>query len=80
MKTSSNLCRMKQLHPEADLELIESWVRGIQKELQAHPDQWESVISRLRGFLANALQISGPYSCSTSTPDDEIDRLASMYL
>src|SRR5215469_15594260 len=67
--------RVQALDPEADTELLEAF----RHELSGQADQ-ERLLSRLADSFSNVLQASEPRGCLTSSPVQEANELARMYL
>ena len=67
--------RVQALDAQADTELLD----GIREELAAEGDQ-EWLLKRIEDSFSNVLQASESKGCLTSSPVQEADALAKMYL
>lgn len=67
--------RVQALDPQADTELLEAF----RNQLNGEGDQ-EWILKRIEDSFSNVLQASEARGCLTSSPAEEADQLARMYL
>jgi hypothetical protein len=70
--------RLRCLHPDADVELLDAFVSDIQSQLQG-PDR-EEIIQTMLDSFSNAIQLSQCNELVTEDPESELTTLASIYL
>lgn len=75
LRFAKDWSRVQALDPEADTELLEAF----RDELSGQADQ-EWLLSRLTDSFSNVLQASELRGCLTSSPVQEANELARMYL
>src|SRR5215471_18773412 len=75
IRFDKNWSRLLALYPHADTDLLD----GFRNEL-SDPGNRESLLARMDESFSNVLQASGFKACLTSSPAEEADKLAKLYL
>ena len=71
--------RVRCLDPNADIELLSAFEADIRAKLNRSPEDHAAIVKQMQQ-ASNAVQISDPTPCLTASPDDELRRLAELYL
>lgn len=71
--------RVKCLDSAADIEMLEALEEELQKGLKDARDR-ETLLGRIKDSFSNLVQISPAKACLAASPQEEIGRLAQMYL
>lgn len=67
--------RLRGLYPQADIELLEAFRHELSEEKDI-----EAMLKKMEDSFSNALQISEFKACLTTSPAEEADKLARIYL
>jgi hypothetical protein len=72
--------RVRCLDPEADIELMEGMEREIKDRLAEGGEGERWLLERMRETFSNALRVSEPKALLAESPQEELGRLAAIYL
>jgi hypothetical protein len=71
--------RVRGLDPQVDVDVIEALLREIRAEVGEIRDR-AMVLKKLEDSFSNVIQLSGPMQVVTTSPAEEIETLASMFV
>ena len=72
--------RVRCVDPAADIEMLEAVEAEIEERLREGGQDRERILHLLRDSFSNTLQLSPVKGCLTESPEQELGRLAEMYL
>jgi hypothetical protein len=72
--------RVRCLDPEADVEMLEGLEREIKERMLEGGGSQEWLLARMRDTFSNAIQLTPTKAVLADSPQEEIARLAEMYL
>ena len=72
--------RVKCLDPDADVETLEGLEREIKERMLEGPGSQEWLLKRMEDSFSNAIQLTPTKAVLADSPQEEIGRLAEMYL
>ena len=75
LRFDENWSRLLSLHPQADTGLLD----GLRQELSEESSR-ELILAEMENSFSNVLQATELKGCLTSSPAEEADKLAKMYL
>ena len=78
VRFASNFERVRCLDANADVEMIHALAEDIRQKLATAADRHEML--RIMQDFSNTLQISETRGCQTESPQQEIEKLAELYL
>ena len=78
VRFASNFERVRCLDANADVEMIHALAEDIRQKLATAADRHEML--RIMQDFSNTLQISETRGCQTDSPQQEMEKLAEMYL
>jgi hypothetical protein len=72
--------RVRCLDPAADLEMLQAIEAELRERLRAGGADRQRILHLLNDSFANAVQVSSPKALLTDAPEQELTRLAQLYL
>jgi hypothetical protein len=72
--------RVRCLDPAADLEMLQAVETELRERLRAGGADRQRILHLLSDSFANAVQVSSPKALLTDAPEQELSRLAELYL
>jgi hypothetical protein len=72
--------RVRCLDPAADLEMLQAIEAELRERLRAGGADRQRILHLLNDSFANAVQVSSPKALLTDAPEQELSRLAELYL
>ncbi len=80
VRFTNDWSRARCLDPDLDAEMLEAFDREIQQLFsEGNPDR-DDVLGRIRESFSNTLQLSPVKACLTQSAEQEIEKLAELYL
>ncbi len=80
VKFTEDWKRVRCLDPEADVELLEGFEREIRERLREGGANREWLMKRMEDTFSNAVQLTPTKAVLAVSPEEELGRLAEMYL
>ena len=80
MRFTTDWSRARCLNPEADIELFEAMHSDIRQLFNAGVASRENISRIITDSFSNTIQLSPLKACLTTSPQDEIEKLAKLYL
>jgi hypothetical protein len=71
--------RVRRSDPDIDVEVIEAMLKEIRAEVGAIGDR-ATLLRRMEESFSNVIQLSGPMHAVTSSPEEEIETMASLFV
>jgi hypothetical protein len=72
--------RVRCLDPSADVEMLQAMEAELRERLRAGGADRQRILHLLNDSFANAVQVSSPKALLTDAPEQELSRLAELYL
>lgn len=79
VRFTRNWARLRCLDPDADIEFLAALESDIRAKLNRSPEDHAAILKQMQQ-ASNVVQMSGPKPCVTASPDDEMRRLAELYI
>jgi DUF3037 family protein len=77
---TSDFRRVKQFHPQADLDLVHELQEDFEKQIDQHSDKLPDYLAYIQKTFSNLIQIGPPRTCLLRDPQGEIPDLFARYV
>lgn len=72
--------RVKQFHPQADLDLVRELQRDFEKQIDEHGDKLPDYLAYIQKTFSNLIQIGPPRTCLLGDPQGELADIFARYV